>query len=70
MRIFRGKRNGYRFYGLVSCTLIVLLLGIIPIRLAIAYYQVPYPQVIFTLALVVVWNEKNLPLNLPKLIPH
>ncbi len=49
MRIFRGKRNGYRFYCLVSCTLILLLLGIIPMRLAIAYYQVPYPQAIFTL---------------------
>lgn len=49
MRIFRGKRNGYKFYSLVSCTLIVLLLGIIPMRLAIAYYQAPYPQAIFTL---------------------
>ena len=37
------------FLGLVSCTLILLLLSFIPVRLAIAYYQSPSPQAILTL---------------------
>ena len=49
MYIFRGKRNGYRIYRLISCALILLLLSIIPARLAIAYYQTPLPQAILTL---------------------
>ncbi len=49
MYIFRRKRNGYRIYRLISCALILLLLSIIPARLAIAYYQTPLPQAILTL---------------------
>lgn len=49
MKIFRRKRNGYKFYGLVGCAFILVLLSIIPLRLAIAYYQSPLPQAIFTL---------------------
>lgn len=49
MYIFRRKRNGYRIYRLISCALILLLLSIIPARLAIAYYQSPLPQAILTL---------------------
>jgi uncharacterized SAM-binding protein YcdF (DUF218 family) len=49
MYIFRRKRNGYRIYRLSSCALILLLLSIIPARLAIAYYQSPLPQAILTL---------------------
>lgn len=48
MKIFRRKRNGYRFLWLISCALL-LLLSIIPVRLAIASYQTPYPQLILTL---------------------
>ena len=52
MNIFRRKRkrSKYRFYSLVSSTLILLLLlSIIPLRLAIASYQSPHPQAILTL---------------------
>lgn len=49
MNIFRRKRNGYRFYCLVSFTLILLVLSSIPVQLAIAYYQSPLPQAILTL---------------------
>ena len=49
MNIFRRKCNGYRFFCLVSCTLILVLLSIIPVQLAIAYYQSPHPQAILTL---------------------
>jgi uncharacterized SAM-binding protein YcdF (DUF218 family) len=49
MYIFRRKRNGYRIYRLISGALILLLLSIIPARLAIAYYQTPLPQAILTL---------------------
>jgi len=49
MYIFRRKRNGYRIYRLISCVLILLLLSIIPARLAIAYYRSPLPQAILTL---------------------
>ncbi len=49
MKLFRHKRWGYRFFGTVSCVLILLLLSIIPVRLTIAYYQAPHPQAILTL---------------------
>lgn len=52
MNIFRRKRkrSGYLFWSLVSSTLILLLLlSIIPVRLAIASYQSPHPQAILTL---------------------
>ena len=52
MNSFRRKGNRLRFYRFVflfSCTIIVLVLGIIPVRLAIAYYQSPDPQAILTL---------------------
>jgi uncharacterized SAM-binding protein YcdF (DUF218 family) len=45
----KRKRNGCRFICLVSFTLILLLIGIIPVRIAIAYYQTPQPQAILTL---------------------
>lgn len=48
MNILRRKRNRYYFFGIVSSTLI-LLCGIIPVRLAIAYNQAPQPQAILTL---------------------
>jgi uncharacterized SAM-binding protein YcdF (DUF218 family) len=49
MKIFRRKRWRYRFFGLVSYALIVLLLSIIPVRLALAYDQAPHPEAILTL---------------------
>ncbi|MGC1396752.1 MAG: YdcF family protein [Coleofasciculaceae cyanobacterium] len=49
MKTFHRKRKGYRFYRLMICTLIVLLLSFIPVRLAIAYLQSPNPQAILTL---------------------
>lgn len=49
MRTFHRQRKGYRFYRLMICTLILLLLSFIPIRLAIAYLQSPTPQAILTL---------------------
>ncbi len=49
MSTFRRKRNGYRFFAWISCAAILLLLSIIPVRLAIAHYQAPKPQAILTL---------------------
>lgn len=49
MKIFRRNRNGCRFLLLFSCAFLLLLLSIIPLRLAIASYQVPHPQAILTL---------------------
>jgi uncharacterized SAM-binding protein YcdF (DUF218 family) len=49
MKIFRRKRNGCRFVLLVSFACLLLLLSIIPVRLAIASYQAPHPQAILTL---------------------
>lgn len=43
------KRKGYRFFCLVICTFMVVLFGLIPVRLAIASYQAPDPQLILTL---------------------
>ncbi len=45
------RRQGwrYRFLGLISCALMLLLLSFIPVRLAIAYDQSPHPQAILTL---------------------
>jgi uncharacterized SAM-binding protein YcdF (DUF218 family) len=48
MKMFRRKRNGFSFPLLVTCGFL-LLLSIIPVRLAIASYQVPHPQAILTL---------------------
>ena len=48
MKTFRRQRNGCRCLGLISCAFL-LLLGIIPVRLAIASYQTPHPQAILTL---------------------
>ena len=50
MKIFRRqrKRNAFRSFCLVSCAF-MLLLSIIPVRLAIASYQAPYPEAILTL---------------------
>ncbi|NEQ20503.1 MAG: YdcF family protein [Microcoleus sp. SIO2G3] len=47
MKMFRRKRNGFRFSLLAICAF--LLLSIIPVRLAIASYQAPHPQAILTL---------------------
>ena len=49
MKIFTRKRWKNHFFGLVSCALILLLLSFIPVRLALAYNQTPYPQAILTL---------------------
>lgn len=49
MRTLHRKRKRYRFYRLMICTLILLLLSFIPVRLAIAYLQSPNPQAILTL---------------------
>ncbi len=49
MKTFRRKRNVYRFILVVSCAFLLLLIGIIPVRLAIASYQAPEPQAILTL---------------------
>lgn len=49
MRTFHRKRQRYRFYRLMICTLILLLLSFIPIRLMLAYLQSPSPQAILTL---------------------
>lgn len=49
MKIFRRQCQGNRSFGLVSSALIVLLLSIIPLRLAIAYEQSPLPEAILTL---------------------
>jgi uncharacterized SAM-binding protein YcdF (DUF218 family) len=49
MKLFHRKRWKPCFLGLVSCAFLLLPLSIIPVRLAIAYYQSPYPQAILTL---------------------
>lgn len=48
MNISSQKRKRYRFFCVASA-LILVLLSIIPIRLAIAYHQTPLPQAILTL---------------------
>ncbi|GAB4171717.1 MAG: YdcF family protein [Coleofasciculaceae cyanobacterium] len=48
MKTFRRKRKRDCFLLLLSCVLL-LLLSIIPVRLAIASYQAPNPQAILTL---------------------
>lgn len=48
MKFFHRKRWRYRFLVLVS-SVFLLLIGIIPVRLAIAYDQAPHPQAILTL---------------------
>ncbi|MBD1834308.1 YdcF family protein [Cyanobacteria bacterium FACHB-472] len=49
MNIFHHKRKKYRFLCLAISAFIVLLIGIIPVRIAIAFSQTPIPQAIFTL---------------------
>jgi len=45
---FHHKRKNYRFFCLANA-LILVLISIIPVRLAIAFYQAPLPQAILTL---------------------
>jgi uncharacterized SAM-binding protein YcdF (DUF218 family) len=47
--VFERKIKQFRLLGLVSIALILLLLSMIPVRLAIAYIQSPQPQAILTL---------------------
>ncbi len=42
-------QHKYRFVTLAIASLLIILLGIIPLRLAIAHYQAPQPQAILTL---------------------
>lgn len=49
MKILHHQRKLFRFFYLASCAFILMLLCIIPVRLAIAYYQHPNPQAILTL---------------------
>lgn len=49
MRIFQRQRKRCHFVCLVLATLIVLLMGSLPVRLATAHYQSPHPQAILTL---------------------
>ncbi|MES1024426.1 YdcF family protein [Gloeocapsa sp. BRSZ] len=42
-------QHKYRFVTLAIASLLIILLGIIPLRVAIAHYQVPQPQAILTL---------------------
>ena len=48
MKLYHRKRWKSNSFGLVSCAF-MLLLSIIPVRLAIASYQAPDPQAILTL---------------------
>lgn len=48
MKRFRRKCRKSQWLGLASCAFL-LLLSIIPLRLAIASYQAPHPQAILTL---------------------
>ncbi|HAJ63161.1 MAG TPA: hypothetical protein DCP31_31285, partial [Cyanobacteria bacterium UBA8543] len=49
MNSLHRQRWRYRFLGLISCVLMLLLLSFIPVRLAIAYDRTPHPQAILTL---------------------
>ncbi len=49
MSIFERKFQGYRFFCLASSAFILVLIAIVPVRLALAYYQAPFPQAILTL---------------------
>lgn len=49
MKTSRRMSKGYRFVGIASSALIVLLFSSIPMRLALASYQAPQPQAILTL---------------------
>lgn len=49
MKNFHPKQKINRFLCLTTSTLILILLSVIPARLAIAHYQTPHPQVILTL---------------------
>lgn len=46
---FHHKLKRYRFFCLASSAFILVLIAIVPVRLAIAYYQAPFPQAILTL---------------------
>jgi uncharacterized SAM-binding protein YcdF (DUF218 family) len=48
MSIFERKFQGYRFLCL-ACAFILVAITSVPVRLAIAYYQAPFPQAILTL---------------------
>ncbi len=47
--MFYYKRKRYRFFCLVSSTFILVLISVIPVRLAIAITRAPFPQAILTL---------------------
>lgn len=49
MRHSQRKRSRCRFYRLMICTLILLLLSFIPLRITLAYLLSPNPQAILTL---------------------
>lgn len=49
MKNFHHKRKNYRFFCLASTALILVLISIIPVRLAIATNIAPLPQAIVTL---------------------
>jgi uncharacterized SAM-binding protein YcdF (DUF218 family) len=49
MKIFHCQAQANRFLGLASCTIILVMVSIIPVQLAVAYYQSPRPQAILTL---------------------
>jgi hypothetical protein len=66
MKLYHRKRWKSNSFGLVSCAF-MLLLSIIPVRLAIASSQAPDPQAILTL--VVVSNENYSPPNLLNTTP-
>jgi uncharacterized SAM-binding protein YcdF (DUF218 family) len=49
IKLFYHQRKNYRFFCLASSALILVLLGIIPVRLVIALHQAFLPQAILTL---------------------
>lgn len=49
MSIFHHKFKRNHLFCLASSSLILILIALIPVRLAIAYYQAPSPQAILTL---------------------
>jgi uncharacterized SAM-binding protein YcdF (DUF218 family) len=52
MKNFHRQRQKHRFFYLAICAFILVLLSIIPVRLAIAITRAPIPQAIFTLGAV------------------
>lgn len=49
MSVFHHKRKRYRFFCLASAAFILVLLSVIPVRIAIATTLSPFPQAILTL---------------------